>query len=220
MAWWASPAPSDLSKAGLARALAGAKEASRLWTPTTHRPSPLAALPGSPLDNRSKTQGHSQLLTRSKRRARPAWSPTQRSRTKFPYNGRPSRAASGLPQHAGACRQQALSTASLYSTPRARKDGRKHAAAVACALAMAGQRTRHRGCIDEAAELTISHLDYAPIATGYTPVCSAREAFLLRPGRCLFSNLFNARAVAGMASASAMRESLGDSLAVPSSSIH
>jgi PmbA protein len=73
------------------------------------------------------------------------------------------------------------------------------------------------GCIDEAAERTISHLDYAPIATGrYTCVFSP-EAFLDLIGA--FSSLFNARAVLDGVSLSS-RESLGQQLAAPCLNLH
>jgi GH24 family phage-related lysozyme (muramidase) len=73
------------------------------------------------------------------------------------------------------------------------------------------------GCIHEAAERTISHLNYAPIETGrYTCVFSP-EAFLDLIGA--FSGLFNARAVLDGVSLS-NRDSIGETLAVPFLDIH
>jgi PmbA protein len=72
------------------------------------------------------------------------------------------------------------------------------------------------GCIEEAAERTIAHLDYAPIETGYYTCVFSPEAFLDLIGA--FSSLFNARAVLDGVSLS-HRDSLGDSVAVPFLSI-
>ena len=73
------------------------------------------------------------------------------------------------------------------------------------------------GCISEAAERTISHLNYEPINTGrYTCVFSP-EAFLDLVGA--FSNLFNARAVLDGVSLS-NRNSIGETVAVPFLDIH
>ena len=84
-------------------------------------------------------------------------------------------------------------------------------------LAYGADQLDIRGCIDEAAERTISHLDYAPIATGQYTCVFSPEAFLDLIGA--FSSLFNARAVLDGVSLSS-RESLGRKLAVPFLSIH
>jgi PmbA protein len=73
------------------------------------------------------------------------------------------------------------------------------------------------GCINEAAERTISHLDYAPIETGHYTCVFSPEAFLDLIGA--FSSLFNARAVLDGVSLS-NRESLGQPLAVPFLDLH
>ena len=105
-----------------------------------------------------------------------------------------------------------LSSSSLYLYARAEQDGRKPRSAGAVRLARGSAELDVRGCIDEAAELTISHLDYAPIDTGsYTCVFSP-DAFLDLIGA--FSNIFNARAVLDGLSLS-NRDSLGQQLAVP-----
>jgi PmbA protein len=73
------------------------------------------------------------------------------------------------------------------------------------------------GCISEAAERTIAHLDYGPITTGHYTCVFSPEAFLDLIGA--FSSLFNARAVLDGVSLS-RRESLGEGLAVPFLAIH
>jgi len=73
------------------------------------------------------------------------------------------------------------------------------------------------GCIEEAAERTIAHLDYAPIRTGRYTCVFAPEAFLDLIGA--FSGMFNARAVLDGVSLS-NRDSLGETLAVPFLDLH
>ena len=135
-----------------------------------------------------------------------------------PYNGLAQRSSERLYLNSdGACRQQALTTASLYLYARAEEAGRKPRSAGAVRLAYGASDLDIAGCIDEAATRTISHLNYAPIGTGrYTCVFSP-EAFLDLIGA--FSSLFNARAVLDGLSLS-NRESIGQTLAVPFLSIH
>jgi len=84
-------------------------------------------------------------------------------------------------------------------------------------LAYGASEPTSPAAIDEAAELTISHLDYAPIATGYYNLCVQPEGVFstwsVPSGICS-----NARAVLEGASTLSHPESLGDSLAVPPSS--
>jgi PmbA protein len=134
-----------------------------------------------------------------------------------PYNGLAQRSSERLYLNSdGACREQRLTTASLYLYARAEEAGRKPRSGGAVRLGYGARQLDVDGCVAEAAERTISHLDYAPIETGrYTCVFSP-EAFLDLIGA--FSSLFNARAVLDGVSLS-HRESLGQSLAVPFLSI-
>jgi len=135
-----------------------------------------------------------------------------------PYNGLAERSSERIYLNSeGACRQQQLTTASLYLYARAEESGRKPRSPAAVRLAYGASDLDIAGCIDEAAERTISHLDYAPVETGrYTCVLSP-EAFLDLIGA--FSNLFNARSVLDGVSLS-QKDSIGQSLAVPFLSIH
>jgi PmbA protein len=135
-----------------------------------------------------------------------------------PYNGLAQRSSDRLYINSdGACRQQRLSTASLYLYARAEEAGRKPRSSGAVRLAYGAAALDVAGCVQEAAERTVSHLDYAPIPTGrYTCVFSP-EAFLDLIGA--FSSLFNARSVLDGVSLS-RRESLGEQLAVPFLSLH
>jgi PmbA protein len=210
---------SDLSASGLERALAGARDASAFGNPDdTPAFSPLATAPLPQLDQPiHQPLGILQLLDRLKDAERQLLGRHTAIGT-VPYNGLAERSSERIYLNSdGACRQQRLSTASVYLYARAEETGRKPRSAGAMRLAYGAADLDIAGCINEAAERTISHLDYAPIDTGrYTCVFSP-EAFLDLIGA--FSSLFNARAVLDGVSLS-NRESLGEQLAVPFLSIH
>ena len=210
---------SDLSDSGLARALAGARDASAYGNADdTPAFSPLATAALASLDQPlHQPQGILQLLDTLKDAERQLLARHQAIGT-VPYNGLAERSSERIYLNSdGACRQQQLTTASLYLYARAEETGRKPRSAGAVRLAYGASGLDIAGCIEEAAERTISHLDYAPIETGrYTCVFSP-EAFLDLIGA--FSSLFNARAVLDGVSLS-NRESIGEQLAVPFLSIH
>ncbi|MEB3185431.1 MAG: TldD/PmbA family protein [Cyanobacteriota bacterium] len=210
---------SDLSASGLERALSGARDASAFGNPDdTPAFSPLATAPLPELDQPiQQPLGILQLLDTLKDAERQLLGRHSAIGT-VPYNGLAERGSERLYLNsAGACRHQQLTTASVYLYARAEQTGRKPRSAGAVRLAYGAGDLDLAGCINEAAERTISHLDYAPIATGrYTCVFSP-EAFLDLIGA--FSSLFNARAVLDGVSLSS-RESLGQPLAVPFLSIH
>ena len=210
---------SDLSASGLEKALTGARDASAFGNPDdTPAFSPLATAPLPELDQpRAEPQPILQLLATLKD-AEAQLLLRHPAIGTVPYNGLAQRSSERLYLNSdGACRHQALSTASLYLYARAEETGRKPRSAGAVRLAYGAGELDVAGCIAEAAERTISHLDYAPIDTGrYTCVFSP-EAFLDLIGA--FSSLFNARAVLDGVSLSS-RDSLGQQLAVPFLSIH
>jgi PmbA protein len=103
----------------------------------------------------------------------------------------------------------------LYA--RAEEAGRKPRSSGAVRLAYGADDLDVAGCIEEAAERTIAHLDYAPIRTGRYTCVFAPEAFLDLIGA--FSGMFNARAVLDGVSLS-NRDSLGETLAVPFLDLH
>lgn len=210
---------SDLSDSGLARALSGARDASAYGNPDdTPAFSPLATAPLAHLDQPlHEPRGILQLLD-TLRDAEQQLLGRHSAIGTVPYNGLAERSSERIYLNsAGACRQQHLTTASLYLYARAEETGRKPRSAGAVRLAYGASDLDIAGCIDEAAERTIAHLDYAPIETGrYTCVFSP-EAFLDLIGA--FSSLFNARAVLDGVSLS-NRESIGQQLAVPFLSIH
>ncbi|QCH13811.1 TldD/PmbA family protein [Synechococcus sp. CB0101] len=210
---------SDLSDTGLERALTGAKEASAFGNADDIPAfSPLATAPLASLDQPiHQPQGILRLLDTLKGAEQELLASHDAIAT-IPYNGLAERSSERIYLNSdGACRQQQLSTASLYLYARAEEAGRKPRSAGAVRLAYGAGDLDVAGCIHEAAERTISHLNYAPIETGrYTCVFSP-EAFLDLIGA--FSGLFNARAVLDGVSLS-NRDSIGETLAVPFLDIH
>ncbi len=210
---------SDLSPSGLEKALSGARDASAFGNPDD-RPafSPLATAPLPVLEHpRSEPQPILQLLATLKQAEADLLGRHPAIGT-VPYNGLAERSSERIYLNSdGACRHQALSTASLYLYARAEETGRKPRSAGAVRLAYGADGLDVDGCIAEAAERTISHLDYAPIETGHYTCVFSPEAFLDLIGA--FSSLFNARAVLDGVSLSS-RDSLGQQLAVPFLSIH
>ena len=209
---------SDLSASGLARALAGARDASAFGNAEeTPAFSPLATAPLTPLEQPlHEPQPILTLLDTLKQAERQLLDRHVAIGT-VPYNGLAQRSSERLYLNSeGACRHQTLTTASLYLYARAEEAGRKPRSSGAVRLAYGTSELDIAGCIEEAAERTISHLDYAPIETGHYTCVFSPEAFLDLIGA--FSSLFNARAVLDGVSLS-HRDSLGDSVAVPFLSI-
>jgi PmbA protein len=204
----------DLSEEGLAQALRGAKEASvfgdleeppelscRCLEPLPALKRPL--LPLQPIQSLLKTllAAESELLAKH-----PAI-------TTVPYNGLSERNGERVYINSlGAQRHQSSSSASCYLYARAEQDGRKPRSAGAVRIAYGSEQLDIQACVQEAAELTISHLDYFAIDTGHYTCIFSPEAFLDLIGA--FSNIFNARAVLDGLSLST-KESLGMPLAVP-----
>jgi len=103
----------------------------------------------------------------------------------------------------------------LYT--KTEQEGRKPRSAGAFRLGHQLSELDVAGCIAEAAEKTISHLDYAKIATGKYLVVFSPEAFLDLLGA--FSNLYNAQNILDHQSLSTP-ESLGQTIASPLLSVY
>ena len=152
---------SDLTASGLERALTGAKEASAFGNPDDIPAfSPLATAPLAELDQPIHApQGILRLLDTLKGAERDLLS-RHESISTVPYNGLAERSSERIYLNSdGACRQQQLSTASLYLYARAEESGRKPRSAGAVRLAYGAGDLDIAGCINEAAERTISHLN-------------------------------------------------------------
>ncbi len=210
---------SDLSDNGLALALASAHEASPFGNAEdTPAFSPLATAPLPSIEQPLQPQRSILELLDTLKDAERQVLDRHPAIGTLPYNGLGQRDSERLYLNSeGACRQQRLTTASIYLYARAEEVGRKPRSAGAVRLAYGAADLDIAGCVEEAAERTIAHLDYAPISTGRYVCVFSPEAFLDLIGA--FSGMFNARAVLDGVSLS-RRDSLGESLAVPFLSIH
>jgi len=209
---------SDLSDEGLVRALAGARDASAFGNADeTPAFSPLATAPLASLEQPHHEPQPILTLLETLKQAERQLLDRHAAIGTVPYNGLAQRSSERLYLNSeGACRHQSLTTASLYLYARAEEAGRKPRSSGAVRLAYGTTNLDIEGCIDEAAQRTIAHLDYAPIETGHYTCVFSPEAFLDLIGA--FSSLFNARAVLDGVSLS-QRDSLGQTLAVPFLSI-
>jgi len=135
-----------------------------------------------------------------------------------PYNGLSQRDVEKFYLNSdGALRQESCSYASLYLYSKAEQEGRKPRAAGAYRVSRSFDKLDVNGCLEEAAEKTISHLNYEKIKSGKYQVVFAPEAFLSLFGA--FSNLFNAQRILDKQSLSTP-DALGTMLASPLLSVH
>lgn len=210
---------SDLSPAGLSRALSGAHEASAFGNPNDIPAfSPLATAPLPQLEQPLREPQGILTLLETLKEAEHELLGRHPAIGTVPYNGLAERRSERIYLNSeGACRHQKLTTASLYLYARAEEAGRKPRSSGAVRLAYGAAELDVAGCIAEAADRTIAHLDYAPIDTGRYTCVFRPEAFLDLIGA--FGSLFNARAVLDGVSLSS-RDSLGQPLAVPFFSLH
>ncbi len=204
----------DLSDNGLRKALEGAQQAS-FFGNSKDIPnfSPLA---NSPLPNIKRDikplQGIAYLLTTLKDAESKLLS-SHKSIESIPYNGLAESQISRVYINSEGCHRRIdRSQASLYLYARAEELNRKPRSSGAIRLALGSADLDIEGCIDEAANGTISHLNYESIETGKYLVCFTPEAFLELLGA--FSSLFNARSIIDGLSLSNIH-SLGKPIAVP-----
>ncbi|KKZ10273.1 MAG: peptidase C69 [Candidatus Synechococcus spongiarum SP3] len=204
----------DLSPPGLTAALAGAQQASAFGdAQSPPRLSPQAQDPLTPLRQpRQPTLPVQALLDRLLDAERQVLNGHQAIST-VPYNGLAQAQRQRLYiNSAGALRLQDTTSATLWLYPRAEEAGRKPRSAGAVRLAPSVDALDLEGCIAEATERTVSHLDYAPIDTGVYTVCFSPEAFL--DLLWAFGSMVNAQAVLDGISLS-QRSSLGTQVASP-----
>lgn len=209
----------DLSEAGLEKALTGAHEASRFGNPDDVPGfSPLATAPLPELDRPLKQRRGILPLLSTLREAEADLLARHPSINSVPYNGLAESLSQSLYLNSdGALREMQRTQASLYLYAKAEETGRKPRSSGAVRLALGSGDLDVSGCIEEAVERTVSHLAYRPIDTGSYRICFTPEAFLSLLGA--FSSMLNARSVLDGVSLS-RRESLGTSVAVPFLSLH
>ncbi|MDA0265546.1 MAG: TldD/PmbA family protein, partial [Cyanobacteria bacterium] len=135
-----------------------------------------------------------------------------------PYNGLAQREVDRFYLNsAGALRQEGRSYTSIYLYSKTEQEGRKPRSAGAMRLNPGLAELDVKGCLQEATDKTLSHLDYETIATGKYPVVFSAEAFLSLLDA--FSNMFNAQSILDNRSLSTV-ETLGEAIASPLLSVY
>lgn len=130
-----------------------------------------------------------------------------------PYNGLAQRDFNRFYLNSeGATRNEARSYASIYLYSKTEQEGKKPRSAGAFRINRSLDKLDLEGCLREAAEKTISHLDYEKVKTGKYRVVFSPEAFLSLLGA--FSNLYNAQNILDKQSLSTP-ESIGNQIASP-----
>jgi PmbA protein len=130
-----------------------------------------------------------------------------------PYNGLSQRDLDRFYLNSDdAIRTESRSYASIYLYSKTEEEGKKPRSAGAFRISHSLDDLDIQGCLKEAAEKTISHLNYEKVKSGKYRVVFSPEAFLSLLGA--FSNLFNAQSILDKQSLSTP-ESLGTSIASP-----
>lgn len=130
-----------------------------------------------------------------------------------PYNGLAQRDIDKFYLNSdGALRQEGGSYASLYLYTKTEQEGKKPRSAGAFRIHRSLAKLDVPGCVQEATEKTVSHLNYEKVKTGKYTVVFSPEAFLSLLGA--FSNLFNAQSILDKQSLSTP-DSLGTQIASP-----
>ena len=117
----------------------------------------------------------------------------------------------------GASRSFENSQAALYLYARAEEKDKKPRSSGAVKIGYSLEDIDVDTCIKEAAEKTISHLNYSPIYTGKYKICLSPEAFLTLLNA--FSSMFNARSILDGVSISS-RDSIGEIVSNPSLNLY
>ena len=205
---------SDLSASGLEKALMGAHQASHFGNPDdVPEFSPLASAPQPDLHRPLQDAQGIQVLLNQLLDAEQQLLGRHPAIGTLPYNAMNEGSSERIYLNSdGALRQAQRTQASIFLMARAEESGRKPRSGGAVRLALGSRDLDLKGCIDEAAERTISHLNYQPIDTGRYLMCFSPEAFLDLIGS--FSSMLNARAVLDGVSLS-KADSIGNQLAVP-----
>ncbi|MBD2315982.1 TldD/PmbA family protein [Phormidium tenue] len=130
-----------------------------------------------------------------------------------PYNGLSQRDVSRFYLNsAGAMRNESSSYSSIYLYTKTEEEDRKPRSAGAYRVSRSFEDLDVKGCIEETAEKTISHLNYDKIKSGKYLVAFSPEAFLSLISA--FSSLFNAQSILDKNSLSSP-ESIGTQIASP-----
>jgi PmbA protein len=130
-----------------------------------------------------------------------------------PYNGLAQQELESFYVNSdGALREETRTLSSIYLYTKTEEEGKKSRSAGSYKIAPTLEKLDINGCLQEARDKTISHLNYQPIKSGKYTVVFSGEAFLSLLGA--FSNLYNAQSILDKQSLSTP-ESLGKLIASP-----
>ncbi len=209
----------DVDALGLELALKTAQEASA-FGPKAHAPdfSPEATTPIPEVPDEVFPQADIATLRQQLAAAEQQLLDAHAAIVDVPYNGLAQRDLERFYLNSdGALRREARSYTSLYLYSKTEQTGKKPRSAGAFRISASLDQLDIQGCLQEAAQKTISHLDYEKIPTGKYQVVFSPEAFLSLLGA--FSNLFNAQSILDNRSLSTP-DSLGSAIASPLLSVY
>lgn len=204
----------DVDPQGLELALKTASEASAFGV-SEHAPdfSPEATAPAAEIPRELATPAEVPTLIDALLGAEKELIAAHPAIESVPYNGLSQRNVDRFYLNSdGALRDEACSYSSIYLYARTEQEGKKPRSGGSYKVSTSLDELDVKGCIQETAEKTISHLDYQKIKTGKYCVVFSAEAFLSLLGA--FSNLFNAQSILDNQSLSTP-ESLGKEIASP-----
>jgi len=205
---------SDLSESGLKKALFQANLASEYGNQNEKTDfSPLAKEPIKPLITKTNKPAGIKKLLEVLRIAETNLLNKHEAIKSIPYNGLSETFFKRFYANSdGASRSYQNSQAALYLYARAEEKEKKPRSSGAVEIGYSLDDIDVDSCINQAAEKTISHLNYLPVLTGKYKICLSPEAFLTLLNA--FSSMFNARSIIDGVSISS-KDSLGDIVSNP-----
>ena len=210
---------SDLSEVGLQKALFQANLASEYGNKNEKTDfSPLSKDPIKSLITKDKNPAGIKKLLKVLRIAEISLLKKHVAIKSIPYNGLSESFFKRVYANSeGASRSYQNSQAALYLYARAEEKNKKPRSSGAVKIGYSLGDIDVDSCINEAAEKTISHLNYSPIQTGKYKICFSPEAFLTLLNA--FSSMFNARSILDGVSISS-KDSLGEVVSNPSLNLY
>ena len=210
---------SDVSKNGIQKALNKAHIASEFGNKNEIMDfSPLSKEPIKLRDEIKRNPSGIRKLLKILRKAEVELIESHESIKSIPYNGlSESFYERTYANSDGAFRNYSKSNAALYLYARAEEKDKKPRSSGMVRLGHGLEDIDIKSCIEEAAEKTLSHLNYGPVKTGKYKICFSPEAFLTLINA--FSSIFNARSIIDGVSLSS-KDSLGKLISIPSMNLY
>jgi PmbA protein len=204
----------DIDSTGLELALKTASEASYFGV-TEHVPdfSPEATVPIADIKSELVPQAPVATLIETLAGAERELLNAHEVIASVPYNGLSQQDVERFYLNSeGALRHETSSYASIYLYTKTEQEGKKPRSAGAFRIQRGLEKLDVEGCVKEATEKTVSHLDYQKVKSGQYTVVFSADAFLSLLGA--FSNMVNAQSILDKRSLSTP-ESLGTQIASP-----